>query len=221
MKKKIIYCFILTYLLESFCFSVYAYRPSPFLSIETTPNDLPQNTAYIDLLLPIQESDENFVLQKDEIDTVYNIFDYSYLQLSDTCEIANYNNGCYSYYFHFNNSTISVFSFENDNHIYIHYGEEQRLLEDYLRKIDSFKLAFVDEQGCIIKVSNSISVQSSLSKSFSNLKIVNGEVSEVYMELPYSRMLIFSCLPCIIVISILMIRKFRKHSSVLQMFSYR
>lgn len=212
MRKKIIYCYLFICLLEIFSFSVYAYRPSPFLNIETTPDDIPENTAYIDLLLPIQANDANFVIKKDELNTIYNIFDNSYLQLSDKCEIANYNDVYYSYHFHFDNSTISVFSVENDNHIYINYGENQKLLDDYLLKINGFKLAFVDEQGCIIKVSDSISINSSISKSFSRLKIVNGEVSEEYIDNSYSKIFIYTLFLCIIVISMIIIQKIRRWS---------
>ncbi len=207
MKKKIICLFLLICLFELSSLSVFAYRPTPYLCIETTRNDIPKNTAYIDLLLPIQENDKNFVMQKDETNTVINIFDYSSLQLPNNCEIANYNNAYYSYHFHFNNSTISVLSMEDDNHIYIDYGENQRLLEDYLLKIDSFRIAFVDDQGCIIKISNSVSAKSPILKSFSNLIIANEEVSEVYMDSPYSSVYICILLLCVIIICIIIIRE--------------
>lgn len=201
MKKKIAFCCLLIYLLEVFGFSVYAYRSSPFLNVQATLEDIPQNTAYIDLLLPVQEKDPYFVPQKDELDAVYNIFDYSRVELPNDCEISKYNDAYYSYYFHFEKSTISAFPVGNDDSIYINYGENQKLLEDYLLKIDSFKLAFVDVQGNIIQMSDSVSVKSSLTKSFSYLKIVNGEVFEEYIDMPLSRFAVL-LLPLGIIIGI-------------------
>ena len=75
------------------------------------------------------------------------------------------------------------------------------MLEDYLLKIDSFKLAFVDVQGNIIQMSDSVSVKSSLTKSFSYLKIVNGEVFEEYIDMPLSRFAVL-LLPLGIIIGI-------------------
>lgn len=201
MKKKIAFFCLLMFLLGIFAFSAYAYHPDPDLNVQTTLEDIPQNTAYIDLLLPVQEKDSYFVPQKDTLDVVYNLFDYVQLELPNDCEIANYNDAYYSYYFHFANSTISAFPVGNDDSIYINYGENQKLLEDYLLKIDSFKLAFVDVQGNIIQMSDSVSVKSSLTKSFSYLKIVNGEVFEEYIDMPLSRFVVL-LLPLGIIIGI-------------------
>lgn len=205
MQKKIIFCFSLICLFVSLVITVYAYRLSPYLYMETTLDDIPKNTAYIDLLLPIQKKDEHFVAQKEEISSVHHIFDNSLLQLPRDCEIANYDDAYYSYLFHFNDSTISVRPIEDG--FYINYGEEQKLLDDYLLNVDDFKVAFVDAQGNIIQVSDSLSAKSSLTKEFTNLKIVNGEVSEEYMDIPLFSYSIYIFPLCIIGIVIAVIHK--------------
>lgn len=108
--------------------SVSAYMPSPYLVAVFRQSDMPPQTAYVDLLLPLQENDDLFVAQKDKSEICL-FTDQTTFQIDPTSEIATYNDGYYSYLFHFSESTIAVNTNEDMDEISIQYGAQQELLQ--------------------------------------------------------------------------------------------
>lgn len=209
MRKKIVHLLVIFIVVFLECNIVaYAYKPSPFLVLEVNPKDLPQDTAYIDLLIPISPSHESFIDRKTESQYVTDIVGSSIIEISPKSEISNYEKTYYSYLFHFKESTISLYAAEDNQNPLIYFGEHQKLLDEYLRKVENFKLAFVDNQGNIIKVSDEISIKSFLFQDFSRLKVENAEVVAEYTT-SYSNIM-FGCVSggiSIIICIVVIIRK--------------
>lgn len=187
-------------------YSVYAYQPPLSLEVNINRNEIPQGTAYMDLLIPIHNNDENFVQQKDNIDIVFNIFDSSLLDIQSTSEIALYNNGYYSYLFHFKDSTIDITEYQDTLHVT--YGFSQRLLEDIVQ-LKNCKFAFVDAEGNILECTEDFIIRDYLFKDFTKVVVAEATVSVIYNMNPYR--IVFAIILSSIIIIVCIIKTRIKH----------
>lgn len=143
MKKRIL--FFIVFVVLSFCFSTvyYAFSPSHDLRCEIIPNKIPEETTYIDLLIPIKLNDENY--------TPLNKSNGEKFGISQNSEIVNYNeNGYMSYTFHYKNSISNIepyyfVDFSCDTNVY----EENK---DLFLKVEEFKDKFSSEPRYLIDV---------------------------------------------------------------------
>lgn len=206
-KKISLFCIILWLLVLSSIYSVYAYQPPLSLDVNINRNEMPQGTAYMDLLIPIHNNDENFVQQKDNIDIVFNIFDSSLLDIQSTSEIALYNNGYYSYLFHFKDSTIDITEYQDTLHVT--YGFSQRLLEDIVR-LKNCKFAFVDAEGNILECTEDFVIKEHFFKDFREIIITETSVSVKYYINPYRIAFAIILVSAMIIVCIIIAMKVKK-----------
>lgn len=178
-KKALLFLVSFTLLCSSVQIATCAYKPSPYLVADCHQADIPSQTAYVDLLLPLQENDDLFVTQKDETE-IYLFTDRTAFEIDPASEIATYNDGYYSYLFHFNGSTITINTNAYSGEISIQYGAQQELLQ-YIEKMHSCKLAFVDAQGGILEISDAFTVRDRLFRDFRKLLISGKSVSVEYV----------------------------------------
>ncbi|MCQ2449748.1 MAG: hypothetical protein MJ132_06135 [Clostridia bacterium] len=86
-------------LLFALCFSMvcYAWNPSKSFDCYIDYDKIPENTAYVDMLIPLKDSDKNY--------TAFNQVNGEKFNISSDSEIVHYNKGGYvSYTFHFKDS---------------------------------------------------------------------------------------------------------------------
>ena len=104
MRKKVhlfsVSCILLCCLMQV---SVSAYMPPPYLVAVFCQSDMPPQTAYVDLLLPLQENDTSFVSQKDAAD-IRLFTDRAVFDVDPSGEIAAYEDG---YFFLFPSAASS------------------------------------------------------------------------------------------------------------------
>lgn len=145
-----------------------AYKPSPYLTAFVRLEQLPEGTACVDLLIPATGTDTHFT-EKVTMPTTLSLLDASTLEYTNESEIALYNDGGYSYLMHYKDSAIS-FSANTQGEIQIDYGAGENLL-DVITDKENCRFAFVDKNGNILAVSDPFTIESSLSKDFSCVKL--------------------------------------------------
>lgn len=209
MYKKLTCLGMLLLLLSVVTVPAYAYKPSPFFVIRCNQNDIPKGTAYIDLLLPIQEDDERFSENEKETESVINILDYSIVEISNTSEIANYNDGYCSYLFHFEDSVIFPNQRTGED-IFIEYGSTQNLLDELVR-LKNCKLAFVGAEGSILTISDEFMLKDSYFKDFEYLMVQETAVTAIYNTNPYriAYMMVLS-LSIMVIFTVIVVILYRK-----------
>lgn len=183
-KRAVCFCFMLVILLAACNISVCAYKPSPFLVVQADLSALPKDTAYIDLLLPMKPDDIAFVERKDAVKNLSSLSGDVLVTIENASEIASYDQGYYSYLFHFKDSTVSVDFNAYEDAALIYYGENQTILSD-LTKMEECKLAFVDEQGNILTTTEAFTIENNFFKDFDYITVKGTAVSAVYHLNPY------------------------------------
>lgn len=198
MRKKICTCIVFVFLCSVLCLHTSAYKPSGAVTMTVRQNGIPQDTVYIDLLLPIQPNDERFVEQKDINGLLFNIFNQSISEFTSASEIANYDDGYYSYLFHFKDGTIYNDYWDGREEFSVIYGESRDLLDDMV-EFENCKLAFVDAEGNILAVSNAFAIENKPFRDFDCLIVTGTSVSAVYHANPYQ--IAFAILLCLVLIA--------------------
>lgn len=166
--EKIFVCVLVLLLFLGLIIPAGAYKPSPYLTAFVRLEQLPEGTACVDLLIPAGETDD-YIVEKTEAPTTLSLLDASTLEYTNESEIALYNDGGYSYLMHYKDSSIS-FSPGAQGEIQIDYGTDENLL-DVIANKENCRFAFVDDTGNILAVSDPFTIESSLSKDFSCVKL--------------------------------------------------
>lgn len=151
MKKFILTFVVLITIVSCFTFSVNANGPAPPRGINVYAEKLPENALYIDLLIKVDSNDKNFT----SINSI-NIEKYNF---ANDAEIIKYNkDGFQSYTFHFKDSISKMNIVDNESSFT--YETESNNSQFYTIKSEYnlIKVALLDENGNIIKVSNEINV---------------------------------------------------------------
>lgn len=154
-----------------------AYKPSSYLTAFVRLEQLPEGTACVDLLIPATGTDKHYT-EKLTMPTVLSLIDASALEYTNESEIALYKDGGYSYLMHYKDSAIS-FSTGAPGEIQIDYGADENLL-DVITEKENCRFAFVDDTGNILAVSDPFTIESSLSKDFSCVKLNGLAVTPEY-----------------------------------------
>lgn len=188
MKKTTV--IVMTVLLLFSCIlPVSAIKISPSLEcVVLQTEDIPTETAYIDLLLPFAEIPECYT----EWNQTYSADGIAYenIQISADSAIANYSEDGYcSFLAHFEHAKITV-SPSNDSGLWVTFGDDNYENLYYFQKCKSIKLAFVDKDGNILKVTEAVSVRDRLFSYFQNIELYGDTVKCVYAFNPYRGVLI-------------------------------
>lgn len=183
MKKTTV--IVMTVLLLFSCIlPVSAIKISPSLKCAVLQTeDIPAETAYIDLLLPIAEIPECYT----EWNQTYSADGIASenIHISADSAIANYNEDGYcSFLAHFEQAKITV-SPSDDNGLWVTFGDDNYENLYYFQKCKSIKLAFVDKDGNILKVTEAVSVRDRIFSSFQNIELHGDTVKCVYSFNPY------------------------------------
>jgi len=214
LKKAFILSTLLSCLLVIFFIPVHAYMPSPFLVINVVYDEIPQNTVYIDLLIPIHCNDSDFISKKEEPHIVQNIFRDEILEINRNSEIAYFDDGYYSYLFHFKDSTIIPSSATgNKNMLRIEYGSNHRLL-DKIVDCKNCKFAFVDGDGNILEITDNFTIKDFFFRDLKKIVVESTSVYVSYQVNPYRivfAILLFFLFLFLFCISILIYKKGVKH----------
>ena len=183
MKKTTV--IVMTVLLLFSCIMpVSTIKISPSLKcVVLQTEDIPAETAYIDLLLPIAEIPECYT----EWNQTYSADGIASenIHISTDSAIANYNEDGYcSFLAHFEHAKITV-SPSDDNGLWVTFGDDNYENLYYFQKCKSIKLAFVDKDGNILKVTEAVSVRDRIFSSFQNIELHGDTVKCVYSFNPY------------------------------------
>lgn len=201
MRKKVYsffaFCILLCCLMQV---SVSAYMPPPYLVAVFCQSDMPPQTAYVDLLLPLQENDTSFVSQKDAAD-IRLFTDRAVFDVDPSGEIAAYEDGYYSYLFHFADSSIIVNTNAANDEISVQYGTQELL--ERVEQMHSCKLAFVDAQGNILAISEAFTVRDRPFKDFKELLVSETSVSVEYTTNPYQ--IVFAVILCLVAVGLCLV----------------
>ena len=124
-------------------FKSFAYNNGNRLSVEVTPQSIPENTAFVDLLIKFDTDSEQYTeFNRQRLLDIEN----NELKISADSEIATYNQDGYrSYLFHFVGASV-------DNQIEYHKFVFDNL--SAIEKCKTLKVAFLDEKGSIIKITS-------------------------------------------------------------------
>lgn len=166
--------------------------PAPWYTVELS--DLPEGTAYVDLLIPLEESDPKYAPGN-----------YSLLPdgVSTEAEILTYCEGGYrSYTFHYENAQsqivpqaiwgnerLTVTFFETDMSV----PDSYQHLEDVERR-KTVRLALLDKEGGILKVSEICDLQEGLFSYSLNSLRYDGQTNVLEMKTQISPFLIIGFL---------------------------
>lgn len=172
MIKRYTEILLILVFIVAFTINTYAYAPSQFLSVNVNTNDIPENTAYIDLLIPANDNDANYTNEiNNENSKVFSISSNDYVNISKDSEIASLmiDNNYYSFLFHFMNASMSANSdLEEPNVIIVQYDNEDKLVKT-LKEYKALKFAYIDENGNIIDVSNEFNLQDNCMKNYNKI----------------------------------------------------
>ena len=124
-------------------FKSFAYSNGNKLSVEVTPQSIPENTPFVDLLINFDTESEQYTeFNRQRLLDIEN----NELKISADREIATYNQDGYrSYLFHFVGASV-------DNQIEYHKFVFDNL--SAIEKCKTLKVAFLDEKGSIIKITS-------------------------------------------------------------------
>ena len=192
-------------------FSVSAWRPDYSFRCSVDNYLMPDNTVYIDLLMPISVNDDAYIDFNDKNGELYNI--------SKESEIAKYNvDGYISYTFHIKDAKSQMLP-ENCEVVFADsYDVESEFDYDYCRKkFKKIKIAYLTAEGDIISVTNSAKVTSlkpgapqlhiNISGNTLTVDIVHGPPVYWIVLLPVSVLLIIVIYLIIIITRLITVKK--------------
>lgn len=172
MKKKKFSIFIVSLLLMIGLIpsvTVYAWRVDPYnFYISIDKNQMPSQTKYIDILVPLKVSDKEYISLNKENSSTYSI--------SDDSEIVRYcdDEGFRSFLIHYKYSIININKQNNLHKPNINDSlcvKDNITIWEFANKYRKIKVAYLDENGNILSVTNSAKIS-----TFFTRNIQNGEL---------------------------------------------
>lgn len=175
--KKICAFIISAIIIMSVSVPCYAYKRGNSLTLYFNQSELDSQTAGIDILVPIDEKSEEYSTF-DNYDDLMGI--NSLISITDKSQISHYDkNGYISYLCHFKNAYIDC-NQNSDNQIVVNVNHL-----DYFLEQGSFIIAFIDSQGNILSVTNTVSIKDGLFKQFESVSVSNYQAKVNYYFNPY------------------------------------
>ncbi|MFV0412284.1 MAG: hypothetical protein ACK5L3_03305 [Oscillospiraceae bacterium] len=171
---------------------VYANGPVPGPSLVIYFDEkLPTDIAYVDLLVPIEVSSNDY--------SEFNRANGSKFNISDTSQIAQYNeNGFVSYTFHFKGASSGMViqgpEYESSYSVRFETG-----LEDLESKIDYIEVAFLNSQGDILHITEPIKIASTLKGYFTGGIDINPNTFKVINNGYYKNIWMFIVFPILMI----------------------
>lgn len=143
MMKKVSFIMLSLILLLIVPVQSFAYKNENKLSVNVSPKDMPDGTAFVDLLVKLDDNSKYYSsLNEPKITDL----DNNEISISENGEIVTYNqDGYMSFLFHFKDSAV-------DSNIDYHSFAFNNL--DLIQKCKNVKVAFVDSNGKILKVTD-------------------------------------------------------------------
>ena len=207
--KKICVVVISVIILMFIPISCYAYNAGNSWWVSFTANDLPAQTAGIDILVQMDKQSDEYVSLNTYTDLL-GINDF--IEITDESQISNYDiNGYISYLCHFNGAVIDYLS------CYSEYSEELSVSFDnldYFIDKGSIIIAFIDEEGNVLSTSSPISIKNGLFRQFESLSLNNHEVTVNYYYNPYYIVPSVSLITAVIILILLKLGKLKKAKNV-------
>lgn len=196
--KKICAFILSVIIIMTVSVSCYAYKTGNTLVVFLNINDIPSQTAGIDLLIPIDEKFDKYVSFNNYNDLL-GINDS--ISITAESEIAYYNaNGYVSYLCHFNNAVVDCYQGETEQ-IVVNVNNL-----DYFIEQGSFIIAFIDNQGKVLSTTNTISIKNGFFKQFESVSVKNNQAKVNYYFNPYYIVPLVSLITAIIVLVLLRLR---------------
>ncbi len=145
---------------------------------------LPQDTVYVDLLLPFDSIEECYT-DFNYTPTIESFREPDSIQLLENMSIVQYDtDNYYSYISHFKNPEISI-TVDEKNNVQITFGSYFQNDLYYFQKCESIKLGFIDRNGNILKISDSFSIHSRMFMSFQDIQFNEHGIKCNYSLNPY------------------------------------
>ena len=189
--------------------SCYAYNAGNSWCVSFTINDLPAQTAGIDILVQIDKQSDEYVSLNTYTD-LSGINDF--IEITDESQISYYDtNGYISYLCHFNGAVIDYLG------CYSEYSEELNVKVnnlDYFVDKGSIIIAFIDKEGTVLSTSTPISIKNGLFRQFESLSLNNHEVTVNYYYNPYYIVPSVSLIAAVIILILLRLGKLKKAKNV-------
>lgn len=189
--------------------SCYAYNAGNSWWVSFTANDLPAQTAGIDILVQIDKQSDEYVSLNTYTDLL-GINDF--IEITDESQISNYDtNGYISYLCHFNGAVIDYLG------CYSEYSEELSVSFDnldYFIDKGSIIIAFIDEEGNVLSTSSPISIKNGLFRQFRSLSLNNHKVTVDYYYNPYYILPSVVLITAVVILILLRLKKLKKAKNV-------
>lgn len=207
--KKICAVIISVIILMFIPISCYAYKTSDSLDVSFKINDLPAQTAGIDILVQMDKQSDEYV----SLNTYTDLLGInSFIEITDESQISYYDtNGYISYLCHFNGAVIDYTGCYQDS------AEELSVSFDnfdYFVDKGSIIIAFIDNQGNVLSTSNPISIKNGLFRQFRNLSLNNHEFTVDYYYNPYYILPSVVLITAVVILILLRLGKLKKAKNV-------
>ena len=185
MKKNAFTAFLVYCTLLLLTVPTAAYKTNETLRCAISNIDiLPQDTVYVDLLLPFDSIKECYT-DFNYTSTIKSFREPDSIQLLENMSIVQYDtDNYYSYISHFKNSEISI-TVDEKNNVQITFGSYFQNDLYYFQKCESIKLAFIDKNGNILKISDPFSIHSRMFMSFQDIQFNEHGIKCNYSLNPY------------------------------------
>lgn len=185
MKRSVFTAFLAYFIIFFLTFQTSAYKANETLRCTISNIDiLPQDTVYVDLLLPFDSIKECYT-DFNYTSTIKSFREPDSIQLLENMSIVQYDtDNYYSYISHFKNSEISI-TVDEKNNVQITFGSYFQNDLYYFQKCESIKLAFIDKNGNILKISDPFSIHSRMFMSFQDIQFNEHGIKCNYILDPY------------------------------------
>lgn len=206
--KKICAVVISVIILMFIPISCYAYKAGNSWCVSFTANDLPAQTAGIDILVQIDKQSDEYV----SLNTYTDLSGInSFIEITDESQISYYDtNGYISYLCHFNGAVIDYTGCYQDSAEELSVSFDNL---DYFVDKGSIIIAFIDNQGNVLSMSTPISIKNGLFRQFESLSL-NHEVTVNYYYNPYYIVPSVSLIAAVIILILLRLGKLKKAKNV-------
>lgn len=207
---KTLVCIVLSFV-TIFCtdFRVYALDFDP-CQIDLYIDNAPENTAYIDILVPISKNSDEYIDFNNPPLLYVEKGENKSLLIDQNSQIAQYNNNGYSSLSLHTKyiQTIEIYS----RTIYL-----TDTIESIYKKYKNFKAVYVDENGNILKMTDTFSVKYDITKPYAFITDNNHLTLRIFGINPFTAIIciviFFGTILLFLILLIFIIRKSRKKKS--------